>query len=58
MNIDSSEFKEKLKKLCETNWKAKAIMKDKTFTDLPDFQQKMFLKYMEIDKVEVTINAR
>ena len=59
MNINSIEFKNKLKELCDNNWKAKSIMKanDNDFINLPDYQQKMFLKKMNIAEVTTTIKA-
>lgn len=52
MNETNSNFKEKLDELCESNFKVKAIMKanNNDFSQLPEFQKEMFLKFMENPK--------
>ena len=59
MNINSNEFKNKIKELCDSNWKAKAIMEanNNDFANLPEHQKKMFLKAMEITEATITIKA-
>jgi len=59
MNINSEDFKIKLKELCDNNWKAKEIMRinNNDFRNLPEHQKKMFLKAMQITEVDVTIGV-
>ncbi|VAW38925.1 hypothetical protein MNBD_GAMMA01-1315 [hydrothermal vent metagenome] len=59
MDISSNEFKNKLKELCDSNWKAKAIMdaNNNDFAILPRHQKKMFLNAMKIEEVTATIKA-
>lgn len=58
MNINDEEFQRKIKELCDNNWKAKAILQNNNndFRKLPKHQQRLFLKAMGIEKVEVTIS--
>jgi len=60
MELNSIEFKEKLTKLCEENWKAKGILKanNNDFSRMPDYKQEMFLKAMDVDKLTVTVYAK
>ncbi len=53
MKLDSNEFKKRLAKLCKENWKAKSILEinGNEFRQLPEHQQKLFLKDMHIDSV-------
>ena len=55
MEYNSNEFRDKLKQLCDENWKAKGIMKanNNDFLSLPDYQQTMFLAKMGIAKLEI-----
>lgn len=57
MELNSDEFKKRLAKLCEENWKAKSILKanNNDFSSMPDYQQEMFLKAMNIKELTVTV---
>lgn len=57
MKATDLNFKEKLDELCDSNFKAKAIMEanGNDFFKIPKFQQEMFLKFMEKPKVSSVI---
>jgi len=57
MKVTKEELKVHLNKLCASNWKAKGIMKAKNnnFMNLPDYQQKMFMKAMGITEIATSI---
>ena len=59
MDINSNEFKGKIKELCDNNWKAKAIMEanNNDFVNLPEHQRGMFLRAIKLAEVTVTIKA-
>ena len=56
--VTEQQLQSRLKKLCDENFKAKAIMdaNNNNFHDVPDFQKQMLLKVMKID--EVTFNYK
>ncbi len=54
MKTTDKEFTDKLTKLCFENWIAAAILvHNGCFENMPKFQQKLFLRTMQIDEVEI-----
>jgi hypothetical protein len=54
MKTTDKQFTDKLNKLCDENWKAKRILEHAgSFNNLPDYQQTMFLKEMDLKEVDV-----
>ncbi len=54
MKTTDIEFKNRLDKLCKENWKAGRLIKiNGCFEKLPEHQQKLFLKEMGIDSIDI-----